>query len=289
MPSLSIAWLLPWRRWRSCTAARPCPSGPDGGQQARRLACRAGSSLIRVACRMNWPTISAAPRLRVRSCVPVWQNRQEQRAADLRGDAYRGLLAIGDVDGLRLLPVAKGTGISGVSSSLAATAYRVGPADDEAFRELLLQRPGDRGHTGEMGDAPVIDPMPDLLGAKRRLADRRHLGGEFARRQAPSSRLPSASGGGGSNSADFATIPRAVSAAVRSAVRSASACRTCLVDRGIGRGKAAQAESIHDHLAVARAWRACQRLLALLECGNRGLRARGRTRCSARCRNPGPS
>ena len=109
-----------------------------------------------------------------------------QRAADLRGDADRAAVlgAVGDVDRLRLLPVAEAEQEFAGVVLAGLHRRRLGPADDEALGQLLLQRPGDRGHAGEIGDALVVDPVPELLGAERRLADRRHLGGQLGARQA---------------------------------------------------------------------------------------------------------
>jgi hypothetical protein len=40
--------------------------------------------------------------------------------------------------------------------------------DDEAFGEPRLLRPRDIGHQREIGDAAIVDPVPDLLGAQLR-------------------------------------------------------------------------------------------------------------------------
>ena len=74
-------------------------------------------------------------------------------AADLGGDADRAaiLLPVGDVDRLGLLAVAEAeqefAGV--VRAGLHDGGLR--PADDELLRQLLLQRPGDGGHAGEIG------------------------------------------------------------------------------------------------------------------------------------------
>ncbi len=122
---------------------------------------------------MNWPTISAAPRLRTSGCVPVWQKRQEsvQPTCEEMQTAPRSSRWIGDVDGLRLLPVAEAEQefLRRVGADLRERDLRA--ADHEPLGELLLQRPRDRGHAREVGDALVVDPVPELLGAERRLAD----------------------------------------------------------------------------------------------------------------------
>ena len=71
-----------------------------------------------------------------------------------------------------------------MSSALVCAVDGFRPADDEALGQLRLQRPGDRGHAGEIGHALVVDPVPELLGAERRLADRGSSAAQFRARQA---------------------------------------------------------------------------------------------------------
>jgi hypothetical protein len=66
-----------------------------------------------------------------------------------------------------------------VSSFEVWTVVASGPADDEAFGQLGLQRLGDRTHPREIRHALMIEPVPDLLGAEGFLADRDQRIGQF--------------------------------------------------------------------------------------------------------------
>ena len=118
--------------------------------------------------------------------MPVWQKRQDSVQSHLRGDAHCAAVLgeVRDIDCLGLLPIAEAK--QELPCCVLAVLHhdRLGPADDEALGKPLLQRPGNRGHPGKIGDALVVDPMPELLGAERCFADRRHLGRELATRQA---------------------------------------------------------------------------------------------------------
>ncbi len=139
-------------------------------------------------------------------------------AADLAADAdgARGPAAVGDVDGLGLLAVAEA---EQELAGLVRAGLHVGglrAADDETLGQLGLQRAGDAGHGGEVGGALVVDPVPELLGPERLLADGGQLGRQFLARQAHQV-APSVGEqcGGGLNSADLARM-RVRSSSVRS-------------------------------------------------------------------------
>ena len=93
-------------------------------------------------------------------------------------------MPVGDIDGLSLLAVAEAE--QPFAGLVLARLHERGlrAADDEALGELLLHRFGDSGHTREIGRALMVDPVPNLLGAERRLADGGQLGGEFGAREA---------------------------------------------------------------------------------------------------------
>ena len=136
---------------------------------------------------MNWPTISAGARLRISGCVPVWQKRQDSVQPTWRRNADRAAIlgAVGNVDRLRLLPVAE------------AEQPFPRPVDRSSARwptsgRPMTNRSASRCCSGlaiddireEIGDALIVDPVPELLGAERRLADRRHLRCKLGARQA---------------------------------------------------------------------------------------------------------
>ena len=58
-------------------------------------------------------------------------------------------------------------------------ARHLGPGDHETLGEGLARALGEVGHGLKVGDAPVVDPVPQLLGAVGLLVERLHFGGEF--------------------------------------------------------------------------------------------------------------
>ena len=67
-----------------------------------------GQSPSRSRATSTCPTISPAVRLRTSRCVPVWQNEQVERAADLARNAQRAAAGVGNVDALDLVrPLAR--------------------------------------------------------------------------------------------------------------------------------------------------------------------------------------
>ena len=89
-----------------------------------------------------------------------------ERAADLAGNAQGAPVGIGDEDHFEIVA------IGGAQQPFAGAIHAVlrldhfGPPDHEAFRQPRAHRLGDVGHLGKFGDAAVIQPMIDLLGAQ---------------------------------------------------------------------------------------------------------------------------
>src|SRR6185436_10792097 len=92
------------------------------------------------------------------------------RAADLRRDALRGLVTVGDDHALDRLPVA------GDQPELAGAVVRgldLGDLEPADHRGLGEPRPGlapEVGHVVEAARALIVDPAPDLLAAEPRPA-----------------------------------------------------------------------------------------------------------------------
>ena len=107
-------------------------------------------------------------------------------AADLGGDADSTSVfdGVGDVDGLDGFVVTEFEEefAGGVFGELVDRDF--GAADDEVLGQFFLQGAGDAGHGCEVGDALVVDPVPELFGAEGFFADGFDFGGEFGAGQA---------------------------------------------------------------------------------------------------------
>ena len=159
----------------------------DGGEQPRRLALRARPFAVGVARRHEL----ADDLRRRRGCAPGAACRcgrsgrtacsRPARRCRRRRDPPRGR-------GCRRSPPpgrrGSGTGICGSRPSLVCTVAASGRPMTKRSASFACSGRAIVRHAGEVGDALVVDPVPELLGAERRLADRRQLGGQFVARQA---------------------------------------------------------------------------------------------------------
>ncbi len=153
----------------------------DGRQQPRRLAFRRRPLTVGIpgghelADDLRRAEV-AHQRLGTGMAKPAGQG-----AADLRRNTDRAAILdrIGDIDGLGFLPVAEAEQPLAGLVDRGLHHRRVWPADHEPLRQPGLQRLGDGGHAAKISHALVVDPVPQLLDAERRLADRRHLGAQF--------------------------------------------------------------------------------------------------------------
>ncbi len=102
-----------------------------------------------------------------------------QGAADLGGDAERAALLLGNVDAFRLLAVGEAQEPLARAVRRAERPRRRGPRHDIAPGEVAAKFLGERSHRREIGDAAVIDPMPQLARAEGGRADRRHFGSQL--------------------------------------------------------------------------------------------------------------
>ena len=135
------------------------------------LGGRAGQSPSRSRAIMIWPTISPAVRLRTSFCVPVWQKRAGERAADLARDAERAAVLLGDDrrSRSRLAVGARRSSHLRVPSTGDLLGDDLRPREGEARRKLRTEILGDVGHGEEVGHAPHIEPAPKLACAHARL------------------------------------------------------------------------------------------------------------------------
>ncbi len=89
-----------------------------------------------------------------------------ERAADLRGNAQRSAIRIGDEDHFEIMPV------GGAQQPLARAVARMlrlddlGATDHEPFGQPWAHRLGDVGHRREIGYAAVIEPVEHLFGTQ---------------------------------------------------------------------------------------------------------------------------
>ena len=160
---------------------------------------------------MNWPTISAAPRLRTSVCVPVWQNRQDsvQPTWQEMQTAPRSSSGLGY---RRSRPPARrgsGTGISASQSALSLRRRRSpGGRSTKCSASLRLQRPGDAWSCGRNRSRP--GDRSSARAAWRGTAPRRWRRGRRPARRATGrpgrAARRAAAAAGGSNSADLARM-----------------------------------------------------------------------------------
>ena len=94
----------------------------------------------------------------------MWQKRQLSVQPTWLDTHKRAAVGVGDEHHLEILAVA-GAAICGSRRSTPARR-RLGPADDEAFGKPGPLRLGDVGHQRKVGDAAIVEPMPQLLGAE---------------------------------------------------------------------------------------------------------------------------
>ena len=133
---------------------------------------------------MTWPTISRGVRLRTRRCVPVWQKVQvsvqptcEETHSVPRSSSGMWTVSTSCAVGEAQQPFAgavdrdQGTAISPAGAARSA-------------RQACRGTPWPGGHRREIGDAAMIDPVPQLARAERLGAERGHLGGELRAAQA---------------------------------------------------------------------------------------------------------
>ena len=111
-----------------------------------------------------------------------------ERAADLARHTQRAAVGVGNEHHLEIMAVVR------PQQPLARAVRRhlrlnnFGTRDDKALGEPAALGLGDVGHGGEVADAAIVDPVPDLLGPKLRLArvqpGSQELGADLILRQA---------------------------------------------------------------------------------------------------------
>ena len=106
-----------------------------------------------------------------------------QGAADLRGDAQRAAVAFRDVDGLDLLPVVEAQQPFAGAVDRDARRRDRRPAQLVVLGQSFAERLRQIGHRGEIGDAAMIDPVPQLAGAERLGPERGHFLGDLGAAQ----------------------------------------------------------------------------------------------------------
>ena len=127
---------------------------------------------------ITWPTISPAVRLRTSRCVPVWQKRAVQRAADLRGDAQRAAVGFRDVDALDLMRFLEAVAARQAQQPFTGTVAgnllgdHLGTRHGKMRFEPRAGVLGDRSHLAKVLGATEVDPVPDLLRAHLALRGR---------------------------------------------------------------------------------------------------------------------
>ncbi len=123
-------------------------------------------------------TISAAERLRTSFWVPVWQNVQFKRAADLARHAERaGAADVGDEHAFGFDPGGEPDQpfTRAVLGNLLSDD--LGPGQRVELGQSRAQLLGHIGHLRKFSDAIMIDPAPELFSAHLRLS-RLDAGGE---------------------------------------------------------------------------------------------------------------
>ena len=115
---------------------------------------------------ITWPTISAGSRLRTRRIVPVWQKVQLSVQPTWLDTHSVPRSASGMNTISIILPV------GGAQQPFARAVGRhlrldhLGPRDRRSAPRATGLRLGDVGHRREFGDAAIVDPVPELLGAQ---------------------------------------------------------------------------------------------------------------------------
>src|SRR6516165_5424771 len=104
--------------------------------------------------------------------------RTGQGAADLRGDAQRATVFLRDVDRLDLLAIREAQQPLAGPVDRGEQAGYTWPAQLVARSQLVAKRLRQRRHRREIGDAAMIDPVPELARAKRFGPKRRQFGDE---------------------------------------------------------------------------------------------------------------
>ena len=92
--------------------------------------------------------------------------RAVERASDLRGQAERAPVLLGDEDGLGLGAVVEADEPFAGGVGGGEHARDAGAGDAESRAQPGPQRPSEGGHLLERGRAAMVDPVPDLPGAE---------------------------------------------------------------------------------------------------------------------------
>ena len=157
----------PSPRCRNCSSGSPMPIMTMFDEHARAVCGRRRPFAVAVARHQNWPTISAAQRLRTSGCVPVWQKLQvsvqptwvetQNAPRSSSGMLTRlGLVAVGEAQ----QPLARAV-------DRALLGDDLGPLDHEQLGQTIARLLGDVGHQPEVAHAVPVDPLPDLARAER--------------------------------------------------------------------------------------------------------------------------
>ena len=102
-----------------------------------------------------------------------------ERAADLRGDAERAAVFLGNMNGLGFLAIGKAQQPFARAVDGLLVDDHSGAFDHVMLGELGAEILRQRGHRREIGRPAKIDPVPELARAKGGLADGFQLRGQL--------------------------------------------------------------------------------------------------------------